>query len=182
MPTLAPTPAGQSATNAEEDAARVSLGHAFYFPSLGVSESLLHPPPEATGIATLLARALVLRFWAGPDYLRFELDRMQLLDPVAWAAPYALRCAAQPLAPARVCYRYARAARSTPVLLKLSDASPQLAGNVTITAYDACRHLLSGYYEVRAPNQPDPTRATTPADPTCTILLAGDFDNVKLRQ
>lgn len=183
MPTFDPNPANQpAAAPADEEAPRVSLGHYFYFPSLGVGDSLLHAPPTATGKATLLPQALVLRFRAGPDYLRFELNRAQLPDPAAWAAPYALRCAAQPLAPARVCYRYARAARNPRGLLKLSESSAQLAGSVTITAYDARRHLLSGYYEVRAPNQPDPTRATTPADPTCTILLAGDFDNMKLRK
>lgn len=162
----------------------VSLGHYFYFPSVGVGDSLLHPLPTATGRATLTPQALVLRFWAGPDDLRFELDRAQLPCPTAWVAPYALRCATQPLAPASVCYRYSRVLAAPGggyTWLKLSESSPQLTGSVTITTYDTQRHLLSGYYEVRAPNQPDPTKAPRTTNPTCTILLAGDFDNVKLQ-
>lgn len=157
----------------------VSMGRYFYFPSLGVGDSLLHSPPEATGEATLTPEALVLHFRAWPDDLRFKLDRTQLSGLAAWAAPYALRSPAQPLAPASVRYRYTLPATANHrvSLFRLSKLATQLTGNVTITFYDARRQLLSGYYEVRALNQPDPTRA---AGPTCTILLAGDFDNVKL--
>jgi len=157
----------------------VSLGRYFFFPSLGLGDSQLHPPPEATGEATLTPEALVLRFRAWPDELRFELDRARLPGPAAWAAPYALRSLAQPLAPASVCYRYARRL-ATRAGLSTGELATQLLGSVTITGYDARRQLLSGYYEVRVPDQPDPARAA-PTGTTCTILLAGDFDNVKLR-
>ena len=176
------TTSDQPAASPTDPAPQVSLGHCFYFPSLGVSDSLLHPPPEATGEATLTPEALVLHFRAWPDDLRFELDRARLPGPAAWVAPYALRSPAQPLAPARGCYQYTRepAIEAVRGLLRLSELAAQLTGSVTITVYDARQQLLSGYYEVRAANQPDPTRAA-PASATCTILLAGDFDNVKLR-
>ncbi|HET9504628.1 MAG TPA: hypothetical protein VFO93_13890 [Hymenobacter sp.] len=164
---------------ATDPAPAASLGRYFFFPSLGLGDSQLHPPPEATAEATLTAAALVLRFRAWPDDLRFELDRARLPGPAAWAAPYALRSLAQPLAPAGVRYRYARR-RAARAGLGTGELAAQLAGSVTITGYDARRQLLSGYYEVRAAGQPDPARAA-PAGTTCTILLAGDFDNVKLR-
>jgi hypothetical protein len=185
MPTFDTNPADQSATpGAADQAPRVSLGHYFYFPSLGVGDSLLHAPPTATGEATLTPEALVLHFWAWPDDLRFELDRAHLLGPAAWVAPYPLRSPAQPLAPASVCYQYTRepAAHDGQTRHRFSELAPQLTGSVTITVYDARRQLLSGHYEVRAPNQPDPTQAETDSGSTCTILLAGDFDNVRVRQ
>ena len=70
-----------------DPAPAVSLGRYFFFPSLGLGHSQLHPPPTATGEATLTPEALVLRFRAGPDELRFELDRARLPGPAAWAAP-----------------------------------------------------------------------------------------------
>jgi len=159
------------------------MGRCFYYPVLGVSQSLMHTPNQITGLAWLTPRALLLHFQALPDAVTFHIDRARLHATLAWSASYALCCATRPTAPIVVSYAYSSGNTKGDAinnLLNLSELAPQLTGNVTITVYDARRQLLSGYYEVRAPDQRDPT-TSAPVAPTCTIQLAGDFDQVKVR-
>jgi hypothetical protein len=161
----------------------VMMGRYCYFPALGFGEGLSHETQPATGEAILTPQALVLHFRAPPDEVCFELDRAVLPSPAAWLARHALRCRSRPLAPASVSYHFTRTTATGPTVnpLLLSDEALRLMGNLTITAYDTQHQLLSGYYQVRAPQQPDPTKATRPHDPTCLLLLAGDFANLRLQ-
>ena len=62
---------------------------------------------------------------------------------------------------------------------RFSDTARELTGNVTITAYDAKRQLVSGTYTVRAPEQTEPGPSTLYNGPKCTIILEGEFENLK---
>jgi hypothetical protein len=161
----------------------LALGHCFYLPTLGRASILMHLPAHISGGATLTPRALVLHFQALPDELCFEFDRAQLAASPPWIARYPLRGPGQPRAPVGVWYHYARedATGLRVSTLRFSSASCKLRGYVAITAYDAQHQLLSGHFEIRANDQPDPTAAPAGARAGCTIILAGDFDHVKLK-
>lgn len=160
----------------------LAMGHCFYTPALGRVASLLHHPAHIQGEALLTPETLVLHFQALSDDLRFELHRAQLAGFPPWVGTYALRCQRRPTAPTDVWYHYAREDMTGLRIstLKLSSTSLHLKGYLVITAYDAQRQLVSGYYEVRANNQRDPT-STAAVEAACTIILAGDFDSMELK-
>ena len=56
-----------------------------------------------------------------------------------------------------------------------------LTGDVTITAYNAKRQLVSGTYTVRALEQTEPDPSTSYNGPKCTIILEGEFENLKVK-
>ena len=64
---------------------------------------------------------------------------------------------------------------------RFSDTTRELTGNVTITAYDAKRQLVSGTYTVRAPKRTEPGPSTSYNSPKCTIILEGEFENLKVK-
>ena len=109
------------------------------------------------------------------------LDRAQLLP--GWVGTYSLRCQASPGAPVRASFGYQRGAAlaQNTNWLGFSACASELVGGVTITAYDPQRLLLSGHYEVRAPEQCDPTHTLCVTSPRCTIVLAGDFTALRVQ-
>ncbi|WP_310396929.1 hypothetical protein [Hymenobacter sp.] len=64
---------------------------------------------------------------------------------------------------------------------RFNDFTRELTGNATITAYDAKRQLVTGSYEVPAPEQNEPPKAGLSTDPNCTIILAGTFKNLRAK-
>ena len=120
-------------------------------------------------------------FVAGSDNAYFEVDRAKL--PAKWLGNYALRCRNRPTDPVFTSYVYS--VRSNGGLsggvYRFSDTVRELTGNVTITAYDAKRQLMSGTYTVRAPEQTEPGPSTLYNGPKCTIILEGEFENLKVK-
>ena len=136
-----------------------------------------HSSLDIKGRAAMDTQVLVLDFAAGADDAHFEVDRAKL--SADWLGTYNLRCRNRPTDPVFTSYVYSRNGVSS--IYRFSDLTPDLTGNVTITAYDAKRQLVSGHYEVRAPEQLDPTNTGSNNEPKCTIILAGDFDNLKVK-
>jgi hypothetical protein len=166
-----------------QPAPALALGHCFYTPALGRVASLLHHPAHIQGEAFLTPETLMLHFQALPDDLRLELQRAHLAGMPLWIGTYALRCQRQPTAPTSVWYHHTREDVTGLRIstLKLSSNSPHLKGYLAITAYDSQRQLVSGYYEVRANDQRAPTSTSAASEAACTIILAGDFDSMKLK-
>ena len=176
------------APTAPDPAAAFELSHYFDFattaPGGGTSHSgagMVHPSKDIAGTARLDApsKTLVLNFKAAPDEVYFEVDQLQLRP--GWTGTYALRCQSRPTDPVFVSYLHTQSAQVGTSILRLSDWTQQLDGNVTITAYDAQRQLVSGSYEVTAPNQRDPSTPANPGGPLCTVLLTGKFTNLKVQ-
>jgi hypothetical protein len=140
-----------------------------------------HPSQDIAGTARLDAPSnmLVLDFKAAPDEVYFEVDQTQLRS--GWTGAYALRCQSRPSDPVFVSYLHTQSPQVGTAILRLSDWTPQRDGHVTITAYDAQRQLVSGSYEIMAPNQRDPSKPANPSGPLCTVLLTGKFTNLKVK-
>jgi hypothetical protein len=138
----------------------------------------VHAPQDITGSARLDAtgKVLVLDFVAKPDEVYLELDQAQLRP--GWTGTYALRSQVRPTDPVFVSYLYTEASTTVTTIMRLSDWAPQLTGSVTITVYDAKRQLVSGRYEITAPDQFDPSVL---GRPRCTVLLTGEFANLKVQ-
>lgn len=139
----------------------------------------IHPSQDITGTARLdvPGNVLVLNFRTTTNEVYMELDQRQLRP--GWTGTYALRTQARPTDPAFVSYFYHTPGQSSIAMLRLSDLAPQLNGNVTITAYDARRQLVSGHFTIKAPNQYDPSE---PANrQLCNISLDGDFTDLKVK-
>lgn len=148
-------------------------------PSGGTAHSgfgTTHSSLDIKGNAMLDTQVLVLNFAAGADDAHFEVDRAKL--GTNWLGTYALRCRNRPTD--AVFTSYVHSSKGVSSIYRFSDFILDLTGDVTITTYDAKRQLVSGHYEVRAPEQLDPTNTSSNA-PKCTIILAGDFENVKVK-
>ena len=151
------------------------MGHYFYYPASNSGGGTLHPTQDIKGEARLFPQVLAFDFTAAPDAPHFELDRAQLKPD--WVGTYTLRCRARPTDPVFVSYSYSVGSGTR--IFRLSDFTQTLTGDVTITAYDAKRQLISGHFEVEAPNQLDPT--TSDLDKKCTITIFGDFTDMKIK-
>ncbi|OGX89087.1 hypothetical protein BEN47_08150 [Hymenobacter lapidarius] len=138
-------------------------------------------PSDITATATLGPQVLALDFEAGTDNAYFEVDRAKL--SAKWTGTYALRCRNRPTDPVFTSYTYTvrTATGSSGAFYRFSETTRELTGNVTITAYDAKRQLVSGTYEVRAPEQNEPSATITFGGPKCTIILEGSFENLKVK-
>ena len=137
-----------------------------------------HRPADITGTATLAPQVLALDFIAGTDNAYFEVDRAKLASQ--WVGSYALRCRNRPTDPVFTSYVYSVRSSGgvSGVIYRFSDTVRELTGNVTISAYDARRQLVSGTYTVQAPEQDEPGKTPSPSSPKCTILLTGTFENL----
>ncbi|UOQ71539.1 hypothetical protein [Hymenobacter cellulosilyticus] len=175
-PPATPVPALALLPEASRPVVVLAMGQYFYFPTLGYCHSRIHQARHVTGRATLGQHGLRLQFTSLLDAVHLHIDRAQL--QAAWVGSYQLRCQMAADAPTRVVYCCVREEEPGNGIsrLHLSTSTPQLTGGVTITAYDLQRQLLSGYYEVRALDQPTPTRRAGLTAPRCTIVLAGDFE------
>jgi hypothetical protein len=148
------------------------LSHYFFYPATNEGAGIIHPNQDIKGQAQLAAQVLALDFTAAPDAPHFEINRAQL--KADWKGTYSLRCGARPTDPVFVSYSYHTDGYR---IFRFSDFTQTLTGDVTITAYDAKRQLISGHYEVNAPGQRDPA---SDLDQKCNILLVGDFTDVKV--
>jgi hypothetical protein len=141
-----------------------------------------HGASDIKGKAVLTTQVLGLDFEAGSDNPHFEVDRAKLA--ANWVGTYSLRCRNRPTDPVFTSYVYSVRSASGGIsgaIYRFSETTRELTGNVTITAYDAKRQLVSGSFEVRAPEQTEPGPSTSYNSPKCTILLAGDFENLKVQ-
>ncbi|WP_035565867.1 hypothetical protein [Hymenobacter sp. IS2118] len=138
-------------------------------------------PADIKGTATLGPQVLALDFEAGTDNTYFEVDRAKI--SAKWTGTYALQCRNRPTDPVFTSYIYTvrTATGSSGAIYRFSETTRELTGNVTITAYDAKRQLVSGTYEVRAPEQNEPSATITFGGPKCTIIMEGSFENLKVK-
>ena len=139
-----------------------------------------HRPLDITATATLAPQVLALDFVAGSDNAYFEVERAKL--SAKWLGTYALRCRNRPTDPVFTSYVYSvrTGGGLSGVIYRFSDTTRELSGDVTITAYDAQRQLVSGTYTVNAPDQDEPGKTLSPASPKCTIILTGTFEHLKV--
>ncbi|WP_210514756.1 hypothetical protein [Hymenobacter terricola] len=133
-------------------------------------------PAAIKGQALLTAPLLSLDFACSGNTVHFEVDRNQL--PAKWLGTYAMRCQARPTAPVGLSFVHNWA--GDVVAFRFSDTVPQLAGNLVITAYDSKRQLVSGRYEVTAPDQLAPSQIARPGIPRCDVILTGRFTNLNV--
>ncbi|OGX83111.1 hypothetical protein [Hymenobacter glacialis] len=138
-------------------------------------------PSDIKATAILGPQVLALDFEAGTDNSYFEVDRAKL--GAQWKGTYALRCRNRPTDPVFTSYVYTERKNGgiSGAIYRFSETTRELTGNVTITAYDAKRQLVSGTYEVRAPEQNEPNATMTFGGPKCTIILEGIFENLKVK-
>lgn len=154
-----------------------TMSRQFAYPSTGAVLSAEHASPEIKAEATEQPNVVTLDFTTTPDEVYFALDRAAL--GTQWVGTYALRCQQRPTDPVFTSFLYARPQVGATAIVRLSDWTPQLGGSVTITRYDAARHLVSGSYRVAAAAQRDLAEATSPAQP-CDLTVAGTFTDPKL--
>ncbi|MFC6222660.1 hypothetical protein ACFP2F_05350 [Hymenobacter artigasi] len=138
-------------------------------------------PSDIVATATLGPQVLALDFEAGTDNTYFEVERAKLA--AKWVGTYSLRCRNRTSDPVFSSYIYTvrTATGSSGAIYRFSDTTRELTGNVAITAYDAQRQLVSGTYEVRAPEQNEPSTSISIGGPKCTIILEGSFENLKVK-
>jgi hypothetical protein len=138
-------------------------------------------PRDIKGTAALAPKVLTLDFSAGSDNTYFEVDRAQL--STNWVGTYTLRCRNRVTAPVFTSYVYSVRSGGglSGVFYRFSDSVKELTGNVTLTAYDAKRQLVSGTYTVEAPEQDEPGKTPSANNPKCTIILSGAFENLKIK-
>ncbi|MBT9392035.1 hypothetical protein KLP40_02560 [Hymenobacter sp. NST-14] len=137
-----------------------------------------HSSLAIKGEGAMNAQILALDFAAGTDAVHLEVERAALGS--TWTGTYALRSRNQQTAPVFVSYIY-RGASGGSSIYRFSDTTNDLIGDVTITAYDARRQLVSGRFAVEAPRQLDPNAGFSPDAPKCAIILQGDFKNLKIK-
>lgn len=140
-----------------------------------------HRPADIKGTATLAPQVLALDFVAGKDNTYLEVERAKL--SAKWEGTYALRCRTRPTDPVFSSYVYTERTGGgiSGAIYRFSDTARELTGNVTITAYDAKRQLVSGTYTVKAPEQDEPGKTPSSNSPKCTIILEGSFENLKIK-
>jgi hypothetical protein len=138
-------------------------------------------PADITGTAILTPQVVALNFVAGSDNAYFEVERASL--STQWLGTYALRCRNRPTSPVFASYVYSvrNGSGLSGSIYRFSDIVRELTGNVTITAYDTRRQLVSGTYTVKAPDQTEPGKMSSPSNPTCTIILEGTFENLEVK-
>ncbi|PJJ59941.1 hypothetical protein [Hymenobacter chitinivorans] len=151
------------------------LTHFFHDPTTNTGSGTIYPSKDIKAEARLFPVVLALDFSAGPDAPHLEIYRSQLKP--GWVGTYALRCRTRATDPVFVSYSYQNNGGSR--IYRFSDLTQTLTGDVTITAYDEKRQLLSGHFEVTAPDQRDPV-SDAPEQKT-TILLTGDFSDMKVQ-
>ncbi|WP_190926598.1 hypothetical protein [Hymenobacter armeniacus] len=140
--------------------------------------------PGIQSAAALGSKVLTLDFVASTANLHLEINRTQLklrdspLRGADWVGTYAWRCLDHPTDPVFV--RYEFNSEGVTSAFPFSETTPQLTGNVTITAYDAKRHLISGQFVVEAPNQLNPLPFVVARFPLITMQVSGKFDNLKV--
>ena len=154
-----------------------TMSRQFAYPTTGTVIGAEHASQEIKAVATEQPNVVTLDFTTIPDEIYFELDRAAL--SAQWVGTYALRCEQRPTDPVFTSFLYARPEVKATSILRLSDWTPQLGGSVTITRYDAARHLVSGSYRVEAPTQRDLTETTSPNQP-CDLTVTGTFTDLKL--
>ncbi|MCB2376609.1 hypothetical protein LGH70_03390 [Hymenobacter sp. BT635] len=154
-----------------------TMGHSFYYPATNTSDGLVHPSRDIKGEARLFSQVLAFDFDARPDAPHFEIERVQLKS--GWVGAYALRCRPRPTDPVFASYSYWRKDNSGVRIFRFSDFSLELAGHVTITAYDAKRQLVSGSFEIKAPGENDPLSVSI--GQKCDILIFGEFTDMKVK-
>jgi hypothetical protein len=119
----------------------------------------------------------------GLDNLSFSIPRANLLTTITGA--YTLKSVgAGQTGVVATSYSYYRlnVSGASSASLYLSSQNIIL-GNLTITAYDAQRRLLSGTYEMRLDNIEDPTDRQLPGPDRvrCNLKVVGSFSNLKLQ-
>ena len=120
------------------------------------------------------------------DFLAFEgKDHVDITVPRAsltadLRGTYTLRSQTAPQGPAEATYRY-YLSNAPGSLHYRSYPVGFMQGQLTITAYDAQRQLLSGTYSITLPNVADPHDPIVGSNGLrCSFELEGSFDNLKL--
>ncbi|MBD2723669.1 hypothetical protein [Hymenobacter armeniacus] len=150
----------------------------------GSAYVITNDPPSIRSAAVLGTGALKLELVSSTTVLHIDIDAAQLkhrdsaLRGGELVGTYAWKSFDRPNDPAVVHYQFRWDGVTS--VFPFSETTPQLTGNLTITAYDAKRHLISGRYELGAPNQLNPLPGSVAMFPLVTIRVYGKFDNVKV--
>ncbi len=114
----------------------------------------------------------------GKDAISFTVPRASL--SAAFTGTYELRSSASPAAPTISVYTFYRS-RATGFIN--SATYRDIRGQLTITAYDAQRKLLTGTYKGRLENIVDPADSSTSSGDAlrCNVEITGSFTNLKVQ-
>ncbi|RTQ49578.1 hypothetical protein EJV47_12195 [Hymenobacter gummosus] len=155
----------------------------YYYPSTTAFSGVSYPTPDLHGHSYQNPQGLHLQFNTRDrrETMSLSIDRSALSTGLL--GTYALRSVRDSRHPAvaRYGYNYKITDSGTAGSYYTSDLS-ELQGQVRITAYDAGRHLISGSYEVRLPDESDPTDSvrTRANQLRCRLTLGGSFENLPL--
>ncbi|QIX61212.1 hypothetical protein FY528_03195 [Hymenobacter lutimineralis] len=166
-------------------AATFTMGSSIYYPSPNVIAAISYPSGDVQHQAILNDELLYVHFDAkeGRDAVNFTIERSQLTAAII--GTYTLKSMPNTESGAAdVRYVYYRENKPGSISGSIYDSNnSHMGGQLTVTAYDAKRHLLSGSYEMRMENITDPTDASW--DPTdkerCNLTLWGTFSNLPIQ-
>ncbi|MCR5888497.1 hypothetical protein LRS06_12110 [Hymenobacter sp. J193] len=164
--------------------ATFTMGSSIHYPAPNVTTAISYPSGYVQHQAILNDELLYVHFDAkeGRDAVNFTVERSQLNASIV--GTYSLKSMPNPEAgAAEVRYVYYRENKPGNISASIYDSNNSgMSGQLTVTAYDAKRHLLSGSYELRMKNISDPN--DTSWDPTdkerCDLTLWGSFTDLSI--
>ena len=149
------------------------------------NSGLTYSQKTLSSTATLGPDNLQLAFLTteGIDNLSFTISRAKLTAAIT--GTYQLQGLGNPAANKAVArYTYTRVNVPGSINATIYDSGTnEVRGTLTLTTYDATRHLLSGQYELRIANLDDPTDGSTGVanKQKCTLTVTGTFTNLSVQ-
>ncbi|UOQ78648.1 hypothetical protein MUN84_08970 [Hymenobacter sp. 5516J-16] len=147
------------------------------------NNGLSYTQQTLSGAAVLEEKRFYLNFVApeGVDRVNFEVPRTALSPGLTGTYPVLSRSNSGGVVPALYVYYRVNVATSLSGSLYYS-AQNQAQGQLTITAYDATRKLISGTYEMQLTNIHDPLEGPLPSSTAlrCDVNLTGSFKDLKV--
>lgn len=186
LPLAALISLGAAACNSKKDdpqpdpATEMQLIRSFTYPTASsYNNSITYSQKTLQSSAVLGDKGLYIGFAAveGKDGLSFTIDPGSVAAGLT--GTYALREVATPQNPATAHYVYTISDAPGASSFRLFD-SPEIAGQVTVTSYNAQRKLITGSFQVRLDNVSDPASSTPFSSPQCNVDVKGTFTNLKL--
>ncbi|WP_242928187.1 hypothetical protein [Pontibacter vulgaris] len=110
------------------------------------------------------------------DGISFEIADADLIS--GYVGNYTLKSLPNPEnGKAKITYSYSTSGTSGSVMFSQANT---MIGSIEITDYNEKHNLISGAFELRMEDVPDPT-ATSPTNPRrCDVTVTGTFENAKL--
>ncbi|GAB3304181.1 hypothetical protein [Hymenobacter tenuis] len=165
--------------------AQYKLDRMVHYPASFESSGVSHSPSAITGTVKHSGGGLELRFRSGDpseDNVVFLLDYTKLTP--GRVGKYPLKSVAATANPAQATYTLTYSSDQNSLVGKIYRASlHKTTGDLTISAYDARRGLISGTYALTMSEVPDPYADLTPNRParSADIMVNGEFTNVPVQ-